>query len=154
MMIEMERWEIWEANVPFEEGTGSKKRPVLYLSHDEEMYVFSLKMTSHEPRYKKMEGEYEIMRWKEAGLEKPTVVQCSKKLKLKNSDFTGKKYGRLSATDIILLLAKIKQSGTLIIPYFTSGFIHYKLSSLIQNVLHGFPAFRYQSHIAFMNNMK
>ena len=58
-------------------------------------------MTSHEARYRKMEDEYEVIKWKEAGLAKATVIQCSKRLKLDKNRFTGKKYGRLSATDII-----------------------------------------------------
>ena len=104
MIHNFRRWEIWEADVPYEESECSKKRPVLILS-TEEIFVFSLKMTSHEPRYKTLEGEYEMMRWKEAGLEMPTVVQCSKKLKLEERRFTGKKYGRLTAVDIIGLQA-------------------------------------------------
>lgn len=99
-MAEMNRWEIWEANVPFEEGIGSKKRPVMILS-EKEFFVFSLKMTSHEPRYRKLDGEYEVLKWKEAGLRYPTVIQCSKRLKLEKRMFTGVKYGRLSAADII-----------------------------------------------------
>ncbi len=99
-MTEMKRWEIWEADVTFEEKKGHKKRNVLILS-EKEMIVFSLKMTSHEARYKKMEGEYEIMKWEDAGLAKPTVIQCSKRLQLKKDSFTGKQFGRLSATDII-----------------------------------------------------
>ena len=96
-MIELKRW---EADVPFEEEKGSKKRPVVILS-DSEYIVLSLKMTSHKPRYNILEGEFELMKWQEAGLSKPTVVQCSKLLKLKRNRITGKKYGRLSATDII-----------------------------------------------------
>ncbi len=99
-MTEMKRWEIWEADVPFEESKGHKKRPVLILSSTE-VLVFSLKMTSHEPRYKCLEGEYEIMKWQEAGLKAPTVIQCSKQLKLDRERFTGKQYGRLTSTDII-----------------------------------------------------
>ena len=109
-MAEMHRWEIWEANVPFEEGKGSKFRPVLILSQ-KEMLVLSLKMTSHEPRYKKIEGEYEVYRWKEAGLEKQTVIQCSKKLKLDISSFTGKKFGRLAAVDILGIQALLRYMG-------------------------------------------
>lgn len=109
-MTEFNRWDILEANVRFEEREGSKKRPVLVLS-EEECFVLSLKMTSHEPRYKKLEGEYEMMKWKEAGLSKPTVIQCSKKLKLSKMDFTGTKYGRLTATDIIGLQAMLKYMG-------------------------------------------
>lgn len=109
-MADFKRWEIWEADVPFEEGSGRKNRPVLILSH-KDCLVFSLKMTSHAPRYKRLEGEYEIMRWQEAGLEKPTVIQCSKKLKLDESRFTGKQYGRLTATDIIGLQAILGYMG-------------------------------------------
>ena len=65
-------------------------------------------MTSHEPRYKKLEGEYEVMKWKEAGLLKPTVVQCSKLLKLDRNSITEKKYGRLMATDIIGLQSMLR----------------------------------------------
>lgn len=98
-MTKFNRWEIWEAVVSFEECSGRKKRPVLVLSEDEYL-VLSLKMTSHKPRYKTLEGEYEVMQWKEAGLLKPTVVQCSKVLKLQMSDITDKKYGKLRAVDI------------------------------------------------------
>lgn len=106
-MTSFNRWEIWEADVPFEEGIGSKCRPVLILS-EEECFIISLKMTSHKPRYTKLEGEYEIMKWEEAGLMKPTVIQCSRILKLKNEMMTGKKYGRLTATDIIGLQAMLR----------------------------------------------
>ncbi|MBR1599551.1 MAG: type II toxin-antitoxin system PemK/MazF family toxin [Lachnospiraceae bacterium] len=109
-MTQYNRWEIWEAVVTFEEGRGSKKRPVLILSQ-EKCLVLSLKMTSHEPRYKKLEGEYEVMKWQEAGLLKPTVIQCSKLLKLDASQFTGKQYGRLQATDIIGLQALLRYMG-------------------------------------------
>lgn len=106
-MTKYNRWEIWEADVPFEEGKGSKRRPILILS-EEDCFIISLKMTSHEPRYKELEGEFEIMKWKEAGLKKPTVIQCSRKLKLKEEMMTGKQYGRLSATDIVGLQAMLK----------------------------------------------
>ena len=107
MNDKFQRWDIWEANVRFEEKSRSKRRPVLVLS-EKEYVVFSLKMTSHEPRYKKLEGEYEIMKWSEAGLLKPTVIQCSKLLELSETDFTDKKYGRLTATDIIGLQAMLR----------------------------------------------
>lgn len=106
-MAKYNRWEIWQAEVKFEECSGSKKRPVLILS-EEKCIVFSLKMTSHDPRYKKLEGEYEIMKWREAGLLRPTVVQCSKMLQLEETDISGQMYGRLTATDIIGLQALLR----------------------------------------------
>lgn len=108
--MEYNRWDIWEADVPFEEINQSKKRPVVILS-EREALVLSLKMTSHEPRYKKLEGEYELMKWAEAGLLKPTVVQCSKVLRLNKGALTNKKYGRLAATDIIGLTQLLKYMG-------------------------------------------
>lgn len=33
-MAEYERWEIWEADVPFEDKNKSKKRPVLILNEE------------------------------------------------------------------------------------------------------------------------
>lgn len=81
-MIDFQRWEIWEADVPFEDKPGSKRRPVLFLS-ETGMLVLSLKMTSHEARYKKL--------------------NCDR--------FTGKKFGRLTATDIIGLQAVLRYMG-------------------------------------------
>lgn len=109
-MAEYNRWDIWEADVPFEDKNRSKKRPVVILS-EKEAIVLSLKMTSHEPRYKKLEGEYELLKWKEAGLIKPTVVQCSKLLRLDKDAITDKKYGRLLAADIIGLTQMLKYMG-------------------------------------------
>lgn len=106
-MDRFEKWDIWEANVQFEEKKGCQKRPILILS-DDECIVLSLKMASHEPRYKKLEGEYEVMKWREAGLLKPTVIQCSKLLKLDRKRITEKKYGRLMATDIIGLQSMLR----------------------------------------------
>lgn len=104
------RWEIWEADVEFEEKKGSKKRPVLILS-EVECLVFSLKMTSHAARYDTLEGEYELMKWEEAGLKVPTVVQCSRVLELAPDKITEKQYGKLTATDIIGLQALLKYMG-------------------------------------------
>ena len=98
-MIEYKKWEIWEAVVPYEDKIGSKKRPVIILSGNEKI-VLSIKMTSHTPRHHILEGEYEILQWKEAGLQKPTVAQCSKILKLDEQAFTNKKYGTLTHSDI------------------------------------------------------
>lgn len=58
-------------------------------------------MMSHAPRHKTLDGGYEIMNWEKAGLSKKTVIQCSKRLRLPDSAFTGKKYGRLTAGDIL-----------------------------------------------------
>ena len=109
-MAKYAKWDIWEADVPFEDSDKSKRRPVLVLS-ESDLIVLSLKMTSHEARYNKLEGEYEIQKWKEAGLSKPTVIQCSKKLELQKERMGDKRYGRLSATDIVLLSQLLRYMG-------------------------------------------
>lgn len=91
----MNRWDIFLADVPFEDVPQSKVRPVLVLD-DAAFLVDCLKMTSHPPRA----GEYVLQRWREAGLHKPTTVRLSKRLLLHPSVFR-KHIGSLHAVDII-----------------------------------------------------
>lgn len=92
-----QKWEIWLANVKYEDDlTQVKKRPVLFVGK-EDMYLISLKITSHPPR-SNFSGEYEIVKWKESGLSKTSTVRVSKKLKLEEKDFV-RKLGRLQAYD-------------------------------------------------------
>lgn len=101
------QWEIWEADVPFEDTKDSKKRPVLILS-DETVAVLSVKMTSHAPRYKTLPGEYEIVKWKESGLLRPTVIQCSKVIRLPKEKMRSKNFGKLQASDILGMKVMLK----------------------------------------------
>ena len=90
------RWDIWIARVEFEEGTGSKIRPVLIIDGTR-CYVLSLKITSNDPRTQ-FPVEYQIIEWKEAGLMKPSTIRISKKLNLPADSFL-KKIGRLTELD-------------------------------------------------------
>lgn len=92
-------WEIWLANVKFEDDiTRVKKRPVLVIS-PEVSCIISLKITGHAPR-SEFEGEYRIKKWSEAGLDKESTVRVSKRLLLIQTDFVHK-IGRLHPIDII-----------------------------------------------------
>lgn len=91
----MKKWDIYMADVPFEDLPQSKVRPVLILE-DTVIFIDCLKMTSHAPRA----GEYLLKRWKEAGLHKPTTVRLSKRLKLEQSAIR-KRIGSLHPIDII-----------------------------------------------------
>ena len=53
----------------------------------------------------------EFERWEKAGLLKPTVIQCSKLLRLDRNRIGDRKYGRLTATDIIGVQAMLKYLG-------------------------------------------
>ena len=92
-------WDIWEANVPYiDDNTKSSKRPVLILASN---VILVLKMTTHQHSNNPKPFEYEVMKWQDAGLTAKTFIQCDRFITLPLSSFTGKKYGRLTMTDII-----------------------------------------------------
>ena len=91
----MMKWDIYIADVPFEDLPETKLRPVVVLE-DSVILIDCLKMTSHAPR----QGEYVLKRWKEAGLKKPTTVRISKRLLLEPSAFR-KHVGSLHPIDIL-----------------------------------------------------
>ncbi len=99
--LSMSRWEIWLANVPFEDIPESKVRPVLILD-DSAFLIDCLKMTSQAPR----SGEYLLQKWQEAGLRKPTCVRISKRLALDPSRII-KRLGTLHPTDILELTKRL-----------------------------------------------
>ena len=94
----MQKWDIWLANVRFEDNPEeSKLRPVLVIDK-QNMFILSFKMTSHTPR-QNFYGEYSITSYQAAGLVKPTVIRLSKKLLLLENEFIHQ-IGRLHPYDI------------------------------------------------------
>lgn len=102
-------WEIWYAKVKFDDDPSIvKNRPVVILE-DKKAYLLSLKVTSAPPR-NNYYGEYQLIKWQESGLKKPSTVRISKKLKLYDNDMCYK-IGRLHPVDIMkirILLIKEK----------------------------------------------
>ncbi|MCM1364264.1 MAG: type II toxin-antitoxin system PemK/MazF family toxin [Faecalibacterium sp.] len=96
--MDFKKWEIYLANVKFEDIDESKIRPVLILQDGNFVPIECLKMTSQSPR----KGEYALRNWKEAGLRKPTVVRISKTLRLHPSEII-KRIGKLDLADIVSL---------------------------------------------------
>ena len=94
-------WDIFLAEVVFEDIPGSKKRPVLYLEEQDSFFI-CLKMTGTAPRF----GEYALQDWQGAGLHKPTTVRIGKRLRLSQNDIICK-IGHLSAIDIYSLSSMI-----------------------------------------------
>lgn len=91
------KWDIWWADVAFEEDLSKiKRRPVLIIDK-QTACILSLKMTSHAPR-KNFEGEYEIKDWQKAGLPKPTTIRVSKPIPLAKQSFQ-QKIGSLEAEE-------------------------------------------------------
>ncbi len=99
MMNDPQPWEVWWAEVYFEDHPEeAKRRPVLVLEN-QTCIVLSLKITSHPPRMDSFRGEYALQKWHYAGLTKPSTVRISKLLRLQRSDFVDK-VGELHPIDI------------------------------------------------------
>lgn len=91
----MKRYDIFLAEVPFDDVEGSKVRPVLIL--DERVYLIScLSITSNTSRPE----DYVIRQWKEAGLRKPSSIRILKELELEPS-MLDRRIGSLQPIDII-----------------------------------------------------
>lgn len=93
---ELAAWDIWWANVKFEDTDEVKERPVIIVRPGE-VYVVSVPVTSTPERI--MWGEYDITMWKTAGFDHPSTARLSKIVHLERSAFS-RKMGRLYAYDI------------------------------------------------------
>ena len=78
----MERYDIWQAKVKFEESDEAKERPVLIWNNH--VFLVAYKMTGTDRGDD--QDEYRIRYWKEAGLTKPTSVRLRKVLRLEKGD--------------------------------------------------------------------
>lgn len=93
----MKQWEMWFADFPFDDDASiEKKRPVIILNVDP-IEVLSVKVTSHNIRDN---DEYDtpIIKWKEAGLDRPSVARISKTRNLTIDKFSHK-FGNLHNDD-------------------------------------------------------
>jgi len=95
----LKKWDIWYANVKFEDSNDFKLRPVL-IYNETTCVVISFKMTSVDRGDNKT--EYHVREWAKAGLSKPTSIRLDKVLRLQQRDFV-RRIGRLSAADILQL---------------------------------------------------
>ena len=78
----MERYDIWQAKVKFEESDEAMERPVLIWNN--QVFLVAYKMTGTDRGDD--QDEYRIRYWKEAGLTKPTSVRLRKVLRLEKGD--------------------------------------------------------------------
>lgn len=78
----MNRWDVYWADMPYEENPSqTKPRPVV-IARDQVVYVLTLRVTSHAARQKDP-YDYTLQFWQEAGLTKASVVRVSKLAKIK-----------------------------------------------------------------------
>lgn len=99
----MKRFEIWYANVRFEDSRQIKQRPVL-IWNDNAYMVVAYKLTGTDRGDN--EKEFKIEHWQEAGLTKPTTIRMEKLLKLQQSDII-KYIGKLDPRDQMRFLMRI-----------------------------------------------
>lgn len=98
------------ASFAFEDDPNIKKdRPVIVLENNGVFPILTAKITKHPPRDGYW-GEYQIVKWAEAGLSNPSTIRLSKRLKLIESDFRIKK-GILQPIDILAIQALIKENS-------------------------------------------
>lgn len=93
-------WDIWLVDMPFEESIGSKVRPGLVIESDGAYYIVG-KMTTHPPR-NHYPYEYALKDWRGAGLNFPTTLRLSHRVRLDRSKFI-KKLGVVQPIDMIAI---------------------------------------------------
>jgi mRNA-degrading endonuclease toxin of MazEF toxin-antitoxin module len=86
-------WEIWWANVKFEDTDEYKRRPVLIISANANSCT-AYKLTSQSERI----GEYALRDWEKSGLPKPSVVRVKHIVFLESRDLY-QKIGPVSLFD-------------------------------------------------------
>ncbi|WP_400226485.1 hypothetical protein [Methanomethylophilus alvi] len=91
-------WDVWLAEVPFHDSTGSKLRHVLVTGH-KGMDVEVAEMTSHTVRY---DTDVTLLDLGHAGLDKTTVVKTRNRLTLKAGKLQTR-LGGISPYDLVNL---------------------------------------------------
>jgi mRNA-degrading endonuclease toxin of MazEF toxin-antitoxin module len=95
----VEPYSIWWAEISFAENPDQKKRRPVLVIDPRNNIVICLRMTST-PR--KVESDFVIMRWEEAGLYRETVINTQRRIQVKPDDLLDY-IGNLHVDDISLL---------------------------------------------------
>ena len=100
----MRKWDIFLANVKYEEESVWKVRPVIVFGENE-YYVMSFYSTSQK---KGFEDEYEIIEWEAAQLDRKTYARINKMLEIHKTNLLHR-IGRLHPIDILGIQEKRKE---------------------------------------------
>ncbi|MDO4389139.1 MAG: type II toxin-antitoxin system PemK/MazF family toxin [Eubacteriales bacterium] len=95
----MNRWDVYWAEVPFEEDPSQRKTRPVIIAQDRTVYVLTLRVTSHDPR-ENDPYDYPLQEWKSAGLSRPSVVRIRKMAQL-SPEQIGTYIGRLHPVDMV-----------------------------------------------------
>ena len=97
MMIE--EWEIWWADVKFDDSDDSKRIPVLVLNSENAFFIETAKVTTHEPRDI---FDYQIKNLESCGLNNDSTIRLNKKITIEREKMIAKS-GKLSKQDIVFV---------------------------------------------------
>ena len=95
----MNRWEVYWADVPFEEDPSQIKRRPVIIARDNTVYVLTLRVTSHEAR-EYDPYDYPLQEWQHANLTTASVVRIRKISQLR-PDNIHEYIGKLHPVDIL-----------------------------------------------------
>lgn len=100
--------ECFLAYVNFNEKKGGKVRPVVLIHDKEENQFFACSVTSQINKPKNQKYGYIVKDWKEAGLDRPSIIKCNKEdmYKVKKPFQLIKKIGNLTIRDLEGFLIK------------------------------------------------
>lgn len=97
------QWEIWYADIPFEDVTQSKIRPVIVLELKGN-YVNVLKLTSKIKHF-----GYVLQHWQDSKLPRVSEVDCHKKLQIETSRLKSK-VGQVQLSDMIQIETILRET--------------------------------------------
>jgi len=110
----MNKWDIWVADFRYEDQPEqSKRRPVLLLdvsADGSDVLLAKITTVTDERRMRKNKvwGEYELLDYEKAKLDKPSIVRLSKTIVIP-PDKLEYKIGRLQARDVLNIQKLLKQ---------------------------------------------
>lgn len=103
----MNRWDVYWAEVPFEEDPSQSKRRPVVIAKDNTLYVLTLRVTSQAAR---ANDPYDVplLHWQYANLTQPSVVRVKKIAQLK-PQYVFDRIGRLHPADIIEIQSRMQK---------------------------------------------
>jgi hypothetical protein len=92
---------LYWAYVSFADHTGGKERPVLYVRQNDEFYYVYRLTSKYATKSPEIQKQYfEILDWREAGLEEPTWIDRGRVNKLPKATTRLGHIGELSSRDV------------------------------------------------------
>lgn len=109
----MRPMELYIANVPFDEGTGQKRRPALVVKvYQHRVKVFKITSQYYNKSATIQSLYYPIRQWEEAGLKKKSYVDTHRTYNLPDKQiFRERPIGRLTPLDVANLYEFIQEKG-------------------------------------------